>query len=856
MIRLRLLGGPDLVGPDDRSIPSVLEQPKRLALLAYLALASPSAFRSRDALLALFWPESDQEHARRALNQALHFLRRHIGTGVIVTRGSSEVGTVADALWCDAVAFEQALLNRDAARALDLYRGDLLPAFFVDGAPEFERWLDEQRIHFRHRARRAAWSLAESAERRGELGAATEWARRSIALSPNDETALQDLLRLLDRIGDRAGALHAYQSFTARLAEEFDAQPSAETQRLIAAIRSRAESPRAESYIAFRDIRGSVREPPHPSIAADDEIPAARAMTADEATTANDGERVRRGVRLRRLAAVAIGACVIGGYWGFTHLPRARDRRSMSFPAAHIDVETFSDLTAPPGPTMLGPAITTAVIDQLAAVRSFEVTSGMPPTPRREGDTTRSHAPRLLVTGSVLQAGGRVRVGVELTDPTSGRTVRTAVLMHDSSAAIPLLDTLANEIASLVRVAAGREVRFRSWSASARNATARARIEQASVERDRAHELERGGELPTAARALANADSLLGEAEAIAPGWREALIERARVLGERAMLHLAPAFRDTVRAEALLAEGAMEATRAVALDRDDAAALEALGQLSYWDWLIAPAAPDSAERLLAQARRNLQRAVAADPDRASAWSLLSAVLYGQADFSGAYLAADRAYRADAYLDAAQEILNRLFVTAYEIGDDSASTRWCQEIGRRFPRSWTRAYCKLSLLAWNGDHPVDRRAVQEAWMIAGAGSRPGPVAREMEPRLHMLVAAVLARAGLRDSAEAVIERARGHADHDPELLPLEASARIPLRQPDVATDLLARYVQGKPSHRAAIVCTRRFDSLGDLARRLAWPRPCRARGRATESPTSDERASYPPRTTESSRSGRR
>jgi serine/threonine-protein kinase len=217
MIRLRLFGGPDLVGPDDRRIPSVLEQPKRLALLTYLALAGPGAFRNRDGVLALFWPESDQERARRALNQALHFLRHEMGAGVIVTRGPSDVGTAADALWCDAVVFEQALKRDDPARALDLYRGDLLPALFVDGAPEFERWLDEQRVHFRHQARRAAWNLAESAERRGELSSATEWARRSMALSANDETSLQNLLRLLDRIGDRAGALHAYQSFAARL---------------------------------------------------------------------------------------------------------------------------------------------------------------------------------------------------------------------------------------------------------------------------------------------------------------------------------------------------------------------------------------------------------------------------------------------------------------------------------------------------------------------------------------------------------------------------------------------------------------------------------------------------------------
>jgi len=43
----------------------VLAQPKRVALLAYLAAATPRRLHRRDSLLALFWPELDQEHAAR-----------------------------------------------------------------------------------------------------------------------------------------------------------------------------------------------------------------------------------------------------------------------------------------------------------------------------------------------------------------------------------------------------------------------------------------------------------------------------------------------------------------------------------------------------------------------------------------------------------------------------------------------------------------------------------------------------------------------------------------------------------------------------------------------------------------------
>ena len=64
---LRILGGVELCGPDGRPVRSILAQPKRLALLIYLAAAGPEAFRRRDTLLALFWPEADAGRARRAL---------------------------------------------------------------------------------------------------------------------------------------------------------------------------------------------------------------------------------------------------------------------------------------------------------------------------------------------------------------------------------------------------------------------------------------------------------------------------------------------------------------------------------------------------------------------------------------------------------------------------------------------------------------------------------------------------------------------------------------------------------------------------------------------------------------------
>ena len=80
-IQLRTFGTIDLLDADGREVRSLLAQSKRLALLVYLALAPPPYFRRRDTVIALFWPELDDEHARGALRQALSYLRQSLGAG-------------------------------------------------------------------------------------------------------------------------------------------------------------------------------------------------------------------------------------------------------------------------------------------------------------------------------------------------------------------------------------------------------------------------------------------------------------------------------------------------------------------------------------------------------------------------------------------------------------------------------------------------------------------------------------------------------------------------------------------------------------------------------------------------------
>src|SRR5438876_8262067 len=211
MIELRMLGRLSLTAADGREMRTLLGQPRRFALLAYLAAATPPGFHRRDSLLALFWPELDQEHARTALRQALRVLRTALGSGVLVNRGDEDVGLDFGQVWSDVAALERAVDAGQWLEATDLYRGPLLGGFFISDGPEFESWLETERTRLRETASRAAQALIEQCESRGNLTTAAHWARRAVELAPNDEALVRRLISVLDHHGDRASALQAYQ---------------------------------------------------------------------------------------------------------------------------------------------------------------------------------------------------------------------------------------------------------------------------------------------------------------------------------------------------------------------------------------------------------------------------------------------------------------------------------------------------------------------------------------------------------------------------------------------------------------------------------------------------------------------
>lgn len=237
MLRLRLLGSRELERADQRDASAVFAQPKRFALLAYMACRA-DRFHRRDTLLAVFWPELDTFAGRRALRNALYQLRLALGEDVFIGRGDDELMVDRAKLWCDVLALGDALAAARYDEAVALYRGQLLEGVHVSGVgEEFEAWLARERAQTLERVLRALEHLGREQEAAGHLAAAAQAAVRATQLAPFDEACLRRAVVALHMSGDRGGAFSLFESYTRRLADEFDAAPDSETIALVDRLR-------------------------------------------------------------------------------------------------------------------------------------------------------------------------------------------------------------------------------------------------------------------------------------------------------------------------------------------------------------------------------------------------------------------------------------------------------------------------------------------------------------------------------------------------------------------------------------------------------------------------------------------
>ena len=530
----------------------------------------------------------------------------------------------------------------------------------------------------------------------------------------------------------------------------------------------------------------------------------------------------------RRWTGVVVAAAltVAVGRWAWA---RWSGSPSLPVPAArldptHVAVLYFEDLSEGRTLRHVAGGLTEDLIDQLGQVDALRVISSSGVAAYRERSVPLDSIARTLgvgtiVTGSVGRSADRLRVAVRLIDAANGNQLRSQTLERPWGDLFVLRDAVAQQVSRFLREELGQEVQLRQRRAATGSVAAWELVQRAQRQWDDARALRVSGDEGGADALLATGDSLLARAEAYDPAWVEPVLLRGWLAAERASLL---GVGSGAPRPFWIRVGLEHAERALARRPAYPPALELQGTLLAKQWLLTQAgggagAVDAAERDLRAA------AVPANPSQGRAWSALSQLLQARGKVAEANLAAERAYRADAFLRDAAEIVYRLYYTSSDLDRQADALRWCSEGRARFPGDWRFAYCQLAMLLWPGGERPD---VDRAWgLVADLERLSTPADRAAyTPRWHLLVAGVLARAGRPDSARAVIGRSRAAAPNDPEMDYNEAVARTLLGERARALSLLGSYLKAMPQVRDYLGADPAFRGLRDDPRFQALIRP--------------------------------
>src|SRR5256885_2868759 len=267
LLRLSVLGTPEVFHNGSR-----LTFPLRKAQALLLYLGVEGGMHSRSKLAALLWPDSEPSDALKGLRNALallrhllagpdasasphsHLLSEHELLGLDPHAPLELDLDVVQQAWHQAQRLssapsqeQRAALVSQVQHALSLVRGPFLEGFWLREESGFDHWVQQQQQQWQVRLHFLFERLSSWQESGGELEPARATLTRWLALDALSEEASRRLMRVDLALGDASAAWQVYATLRARLAEELQVKPSAETVALADQLRASAAASRGST---------------------------------------------------------------------------------------------------------------------------------------------------------------------------------------------------------------------------------------------------------------------------------------------------------------------------------------------------------------------------------------------------------------------------------------------------------------------------------------------------------------------------------------------------------------------------------------------------------------------------------
>lgn len=225
--KLLLFGGFRIEDAEGR--PLELTGRKGPAIIAYLARC-PGMTATREKLADLLWSDSDNEHSRNSLRQALSVLRQDLSSRGATILHSNKDTIGLNAIDSDADVLEMSPSARSGGQlevATAVYTGPFLDGFF-SGSSTFEEWATAER----EKLLALAIGSLEKQARLVDVERGLAIARRLLALDPTREASYRLEMELLALSGQRDRAVRTFETCRAMLQAEFGVDVSPETRKL------------------------------------------------------------------------------------------------------------------------------------------------------------------------------------------------------------------------------------------------------------------------------------------------------------------------------------------------------------------------------------------------------------------------------------------------------------------------------------------------------------------------------------------------------------------------------------------------------------------------------------------------
>ncbi len=459
--------------------------------------------------------------------------------------------------------------------------------------------------------------------------------------------------------------------------------------------------------------------------------------------------------------------------------------------------------------------LTEDLIDRLGEVDALHVISPNGVRPYRGQSIAVDSIGRALkvgtiVGGSVARSGSTLRVNVRLVDAATGRQLESETVDENWTDLFSLQDKLTERVAFVLRQRVGDAVALREHRRSTGSFVAWEHVQRAGAEARLATQLAQRND-PQSALLFLRADSLYGQAQQADPDWILPIVRRGRIAMALALVPPGPPTSlDAARYDRM---PALEKSRlwvqyalvladsAVSHSPRSGEALTLRGDVRYRLATIGSAGSDS---LLALAEQDLRRAVDAAPTDAPGWAALAQVWTLQGRYLEAASAARRAFEADAFFEVRRTISTALTASLFAEQYDDA-IRWCRLGLSHYAADPRFTQCALVVLGWSGRRHTD---VDSAWRVVTSVERYDTLSLLAPTWMYrrILVGAILARAGLADSARQLLTAVQQRELDEPNNRSAaigKAYVRLLLGDRDRALADLTTYVNASPGARSQL-----------------------------------------------------